>query len=322
MAARLPLTQSLIPAVRALVKAASNCPVQQPTSINRRETAAARPTPAGTKTASQTPAKGRSYLDVPIPSTSSAPNSLMWDLQLPQSLLDATEQLLSTKAAAILGPLAMQALGPGAPQMTGPNVGGQPPIPLMQPEGAAAGPSGQVPAGAAAQIAPPMGTPGAPVPPDPSQAQGQAPAAPPPPNPMAPAPMISKQALVALGDLPGQMPGAPAGMGQPGPDVGAGAMGAASSLPNGMQPGGMRAGGLGTGLPNQAPTALPPVMQAGLPPVGMNPLPGSGAPAGGMPARNTPASNPINMFGPISMSGEVNGNAGFACCRWRCNREC
>lgn len=198
----------------------------------------------------------------------------------------------------------------------------------MQPQGAEAGPNGQVPAPAAVQIAPPMGTPGAPVPPDPSQAQPQAPAAAPPPNPMAPAPMAQKAALAALGDLPGQMPGAPAGMAQPGPEVGAGAMGAASPLPAGLQPGGLQAGSLGTGLPQQGPAAMAggPQMpgasaqpstvpsrmgSSALAPVGLNPLPGTGAPPGGTPNRNTPASNPINMYGPISMQGEVNGNAGF-----------
>lgn len=327
MAARLPLTQTLSPTIRALVKAASNCPVQQPRAISVRYVTPSANHPNGTKTASQTPATGQNYLDVPAHVTKQANISLMQDLHLPTPIQAATERLLTQKAAAILGPLALEALGPGAPQITGPNADGKPEIPLMQPQGAEAGPGGQVPAPAAAQIAPPMGTPGAPVPPDPSQAQGQAPAAPPPPNPMAPAPMAQKAALAALGDLPGQMPGAPAGMGQPGPDVGAGAMGAASPLPNGVQPGGMQAGGLGTGLPPQMPgqaggpqmpgasaqpSTVPSRMgSSALAPVGLNPLPGTGAPPGGTPARNTPASNPINMYGPISMQGEVNGNAGF-----------
>jgi hypothetical protein len=70
------------------------------------------------------------------------------------------------------------------------------------------------------------------------------------------------------------------------------------------------AGQLGMGLPNQPPPTLPPAMQASLPPVGQAPLPGTGAVPGGA-MRNSPATNPINMYGPISMSGEVNGNAGF-----------
>lgn len=296
-----------------------------------RQAAVSRPTTCGTKTAAQTPPTGRNYLDVPSQTVKAADSSLMQDLHLPPHIQAATEALLTQKAAAILGPLAMKALGPGAPQITGPNANGQPEIPIMQPQGAEAGPGGQVPAPAAAQIAPPMGTPGAPVPPDPSQPQQPAP---PQPNPMAAAPMMGKAAIVALGDLPGQMPGAPAGMGQPGPDAGAGAMGAASPLPAGMQPGGMQAGGLGTGLPAQGPAAMAANMTGGpgaggaglsaqpstvpsrmgssaLAPVGLNPLPGTGAPPGGTPNRNTPASNPINMYGPISMSGEVNGNAGF-----------
>lgn len=303
------------------------------------------PTAAGaikrsaSSTASQRP-RTTAYLDLdgltasqkqaetPLPAGQTLTGTLLDDLALPPQVLAETKRQLSTKYAAVLGPLALKALGPDAPQMTGPAMIEHEKMPIL---GVNAPPPGQPP-GAGAAIPPPMG-------------MTQQPGMPAPTPAAAPVPDATGSAPVAAGQVPGQQAGAMApspAMAQPMP-VKAGA-----AMP-GAQPGAQPPqSGLSTattaamlGNPNTLPpgagTPAPSVGQTLAPPGAAAPAAaagGSGAalatspqgsPAGGVavgqtpiaggPAlaapRNTPASNPINTYGALSMSGEVNGNAAF-----------
>jgi hypothetical protein len=105
---------------------------------------------------------------------------------------------LADKAAAVLGPLALQALGEGAPPMTGPNVNGDPPIPIVgnPPPSPAAAQAAQIPPPIGMQ-APQPGMGGAPQPGAPQQGvPATATPAPPMPGAGAPPPAVAPMGTV------------------------------------------------------------------------------------------------------------------------------
>lgn len=271
------------------------------------------------------------------PARQTLTGTLLDDLHLPEHLIATAKHDLNAKYAAVLGPLALNALGPGAPEMTGPNMIERAPMPILGVDPAAAG---QNPAGAGA-IPPPIGMtqqPGMPpmqapaAPPQPAAAAGaqnpaaQAAATPQLPMPMAAAPMPQKQAValpppnspaaglqspnaqLAQAQVQTQELGAGDSTSMPSVSIQTGAV-PGMGPPNGMA--GMQGNGSASvGPAGEGMTGQPAGPAAAT--AGMVPTPGSHTRRSAAPApRNTPASNPINVYGALSMKGEVNGNAAF-----------
>ncbi len=205
------------------------------------------------------------------------------------------------KLAAVLGPLAREVLGPDAPVVTGPNAheaGQIMPSGLVSssqrdqqaPNAAMGSPMGPGP-----QMGSPAATGGAPGMPNQPQLQPQQP---PQQAQLTPAtPFNPQDAQTSPAAFAAHAADTPALTNQSSPALTTPA-GSANTQPALAQ---------GGSVP-QAQAAMQGFLPPPPTPGGLAVGPGAGQAAGGM---QSPSANPINNFGPISMAGDVNGNAGL-----------